>query len=161
MNFIIRHSANVKMCHKEGVEKLEVPGPPMDVCVRAAERFDVPRQLFVVAGPITGAAASSRPSSQAPDHGWQRTASGIFGGPGKPSHVRIRAHTGEQLIIRFTEPSGHFPAHVHLDQGELLEIQLVELVEVRRRNRVRSRVQRSTSMKWRPPPTLSCSRRAT
>jgi hypothetical protein len=36
----------------------------------------------------------------------------------------------EQLIIRFPEPSGHFPAHVHLDQRELLEIVFVDLMEV-------------------------------
>ena len=40
-------------------------------------------------------------------------------------------HRGaEQLIIRFPEPSGHFPAHVHLDQRELLEILLVDLMQV-------------------------------
>ena len=36
----------------------------------------------------------------------------------------------EQPIIRFSEPSAHFPAHVHLDQRELLEILRVDLVEV-------------------------------
>jgi endoglucanase len=44
--------------------------------------------------------------------------------------VRVRPHPAEQLIIRFPEPSGHFPAHVHLDQRELLEVLLVDLVEV-------------------------------
>ena len=47
--------------------------------------------------------------------------------------VRVRPKPGpEQLIIRFPEPSGHFPAHVHLDQRELLEILFVDLVEVGR-----------------------------
>ena len=39
-------------------------------------------------------------------------------------------HLGEQPVVSFPQPSGHFPAHVHLDQGELLEILLVDLVEV-------------------------------
>jgi hypothetical protein len=46
--------------------------------------------------------------------------------------VRIRRpHPGaEQSIIRFPEPSANFPAHVHLDQRELLQILLVDPVEV-------------------------------
>src|SRR5262249_48264197 len=45
--------------------------------------------------------------------------------------VRVRAKPGaEQLIVRFPKPSGHFPAHIHLDQCELLEIPLVDSVEV-------------------------------
>ena len=46
--------------------------------------------------------------------------------------VRVRRpHPGaEQSIIGFPEPSAHFPAHVHLDQRELLEILRVDLVEV-------------------------------
>ena len=33
-------------------------------------------------------------------------------------------------LSNFPEPSAHFPAHVHLDQRELLEILRVDLVEV-------------------------------
>src|SRR6185437_7603507 len=62
--------------------------------------------------------------------GWQRTARPIFGRPGKPVQNGVWPHLSEQPVISFPQPSGHFPAHVHLDQGELLEILLVDLVEV-------------------------------
>jgi len=66
---------------------------------------------------------------------------GEAGGRGRPGassagqenvlDVRVRPKPGaEQSIIRLPEPSAHFPAHVHLDQRELLEILLVDLVEV-------------------------------
>ena len=45
-------------------------------------------------------------------------------------HIRVRPHPGEQPIVSFSQPPGHFPAHVHLDQRELLEILLVDLMEV-------------------------------
>jgi hypothetical protein len=72
------------------------------------------------------------------DHRGKRPAPGGRGPPGVSSagqenvlDVRVRPKPGaEQLIIRFPEPSGHFPAHVHLDQRELLGILLVDLVEV-------------------------------
>ena len=42
-----------------------------------------------------------------------------------------RPHRGaQQSIVRFTEASAHFPAHVHLDERELLKIMGVDLVEV-------------------------------
>ena len=41
------------------------------------------------------------------------------------------SHPGaEQSIIRFSEPSANFPAHVHLYQRELLKILRIHLVEV-------------------------------
>jgi hypothetical protein len=52
-------------------------------------------------------------------------------GPENMLDVRVRRpHRGaQQSIIRFPEPSAHFPAHVHLDQRELLGILAADLVE--------------------------------
>jgi hypothetical protein len=46
--------------------------------------------------------------------------------------VRLRrSHPGtEQPIVRFSEASANFPAHVHLDQGELLKILCVDLIKI-------------------------------
>ena len=42
-----------------------------------------------------------------------------------------RPHRGaQQPIVGFTQPPAHFPAHVHLDERELLKIMGVDLVEV-------------------------------
>jgi hypothetical protein len=69
---------------------------------------------------------SSRPSRQMPGAGAARP---IFGRPGKPARTEW-PHLSEQPVISFPQPSGHLPAHVHLDQGELREILRVDLVEV-------------------------------
>src|SRR6476661_963569 len=45
-------------------------------------------------------------------------------------HIPSPHRGAQQSIIRFPEPSAHFPAYVHLDQRELLEIVRVDLVEV-------------------------------
>ena len=45
--------------------------------------------------------------------------------------IRVWTKPGaEQLVIRFPKSSGHFPAHVHLDQRELLNVALVDLIEI-------------------------------
>ena len=42
-----------------------------------------------------------------------------------------RPHCGaQQSIVGFTEAAAHFPAHVHLDERELLGILRADLVEV-------------------------------
>ena len=66
-------------------------------------------------------------------------------GPENVLDVRVwRPHPGAQpLIIRFPEPSAHLPAHVHLDQRELLGILRADLVEVAAERRIA--VQSSTA----------------